>query len=64
MLETKIDELLKKNHLSITGGRRRILELFLNKKALYHIVISKKKRVKNLIASPYIVRSRYSLRKD
>jgi Fur family ferric uptake transcriptional regulator len=43
MLETKIDELLKKNHLSITGGRRRILELFLQHEgALSHSDIEKK----------------------
>jgi Fur family ferric uptake transcriptional regulator len=43
MLETKIDDLLKKNHLSITGGRRRILELFLQQEgALSHSDIEKK----------------------
>jgi Fur family ferric uptake transcriptional regulator len=43
MMETKIDELLKKNHLSITGGRRRILELFLQQEgALSHSDIEKK----------------------
>lgn len=43
MSESKIDELLKKNHLSITGGRRRILELFLqNEGALSHSDIEKK----------------------
>src|SRR5260221_12794525 len=43
MIETKIDELLKKNHLSITGGRRRILELFLQQEgALAHGDIEKK----------------------
>ena len=43
MSETKIDELLKKNHLSITGGRRRILELFLLQEgALSHSDIEKK----------------------
>ena len=29
MMQKKIDELLRRNHLSITGGRRKILELFL-----------------------------------
>src|ERR1700744_3079328 len=43
MLEMKIDELLKKNHLSVTGGRRRILELFLEQEgALSHSDIEKK----------------------
>ncbi|HVS94949.1 MAG TPA: transcriptional repressor [Puia sp.] len=28
-MQKRIDDLLKKNHLSITGGRRKILELFL-----------------------------------
>ena len=43
MIESKIDELLKKNHLSITGGRRRILELFLQQEgALSHSDIEKK----------------------
>ena len=43
MIEKKIDELLKKNHLSITGGRRRILELFLQQEgALSHSDIEKK----------------------
>ncbi|MBS1601244.1 MAG: transcriptional repressor, partial [Bacteroidetes bacterium] len=42
-MEKKIDEILKKNHLSITGGRRRILELFLQQEgALSHSDIEKK----------------------
>src|ERR1700750_1361057 len=41
-IEKKIDDLLKKNNLSITGGRRRILELFLKQEgALSHNDIEK-----------------------
>ena len=43
MLESKIDDLLKKSHLSVTGGRRKILELFLQHDgALSHSDIEKK----------------------
>src|ERR1700726_1542384 len=43
MIERKIDELLKKNHLSVTSGRRKILELFLHQDgALSHSDIEKK----------------------
>ena len=42
-MEKRIDDILKKNHLSITGGRRRILELFLLQEgALSHSDIEKK----------------------
>ena len=42
-MEKKIDELLKNNHLSITGGRRLILALFLPQEgALSHSDIEKK----------------------
>ncbi len=42
-IETKIDLLLKKSNLSVTGGRRRILELFLQHDgALSHGDIEKK----------------------
>src|ERR1700743_872655 len=43
MMEKNIDELLKKNHLSVTGARRRILELFLEQYgALSHSDIEKR----------------------
>lgn len=43
MLDKKVDDLLKKNHLSITGGRKKILELFLQQEgALSHSDIEKK----------------------
>ena len=43
MNEKKAEELLKKNQLSITGGRRKILELFLQQDgALSHSDIEKK----------------------
>ena len=43
MTEKKIDDLLKKNHLSVTGGRRKILELFLLQDgALSHSDIERK----------------------
>ena len=43
MVEKKAEELLKKNQLSITGGRRKILELFLQHDgALSHSDIEKK----------------------
>ena len=42
-MQKKIDDLLKRNHLSITGGRRKILELFLQHDgALSHSDIEKK----------------------
>lgn len=42
-MQKKIDELLKKNHLSVTGGRRKILELFLQQDgALSHSDIEKR----------------------
>ena len=42
-MEKKIDEILKKNQLSITGGRRKILELFLQQDgALSHSDIEKR----------------------
>src|SRR6201996_7574313 len=42
-MEKNIEDILKKNHLSITGGRRRILELFLQQDgALSHSDIEKK----------------------
>jgi Fur family ferric uptake transcriptional regulator len=42
-MDNKIDHLLKKNQLSITGGRRKILELFLQQDgALSHSDIEKK----------------------
>ncbi|MBS1665547.1 MAG: transcriptional repressor [Bacteroidetes bacterium] len=42
-MEKKIDELLKKNHLSVTGGRKKILELFLQQEgALSHSDIERK----------------------
>ena len=42
-MQKKIDELLKKNHLSITGGRRKILELFLQQDgALSHSDIERR----------------------
>jgi Fur family ferric uptake transcriptional regulator len=41
--EKKIDEILKRNQLSVTGGRRKILELFINHEgALSHSDIEKK----------------------
>src|SRR6201996_6659277 len=43
IMEKKIDELLKKSQLSVTGGRRKILELFLLQEgALSHSDIEKK----------------------
>lgn len=43
MVKKQADELLKKNHLSITGGRKKILELFLQHDgALSHSDIEKK----------------------
>ena len=43
IMEKKIDEILKKNQLSVTSGRRRILELFLLQDgALSHSDIEKK----------------------
>lgn len=43
MMEKKIDDLLKEKHLSVTGGRRKILELFLQHDgALSHNDIEKK----------------------
>ena len=43
MMEKKIDDLLKRNHLSVTGGRKKILELFLQHDgALSHSDIEKK----------------------
>src|ERR1700753_1127617 len=43
MIEKRIEELLKKNHLSITGGRKKILELFLQQDgALSHSDIEKR----------------------
>ena len=43
MINKKADDLLKKNHLSITGGRKKILELFLQHDgALSHSDIEKK----------------------
>ena len=42
-MEKKIDELLRKSQLSVTGGRRKILELFLQQDgALSHSDIEKK----------------------
>src|ERR1700743_328190 len=42
-MENKIDELLKKKQLSVTSGRRKILELFLQQEgALSHSDIEKK----------------------
>src|ERR1700753_1823832 len=42
-MENKIDELLKKKQLSVTSGRRKILELFLMQEgALSHSDIEKK----------------------
>ncbi len=42
-MERQIDDILKNNHLSVTGGRRKILELFLsNPGALSHGDIEKK----------------------
>src|ERR1700691_6309406 len=42
-MEKKIDELLRKSQLSVTGGRRKILELFLQHDgALSHSDIEKK----------------------
>src|ERR1700722_969236 len=42
-MEKKIDELLRKSQLSVTGGRRKILELFLQQDgALSHSDIKKK----------------------
>ena len=42
-MQKKIDDLLKRNHLSITGGRRKILELFLQQDgALSHSDIEKR----------------------
>lgn len=42
-MENKIDEILKKNQLSVTSGRRKILELFLQHNgALSHSDIEKK----------------------
>jgi Fur family transcriptional regulator, ferric uptake regulator len=42
-MESKIDDLLKKSNLSVTGGRRKILELFLQHDgALSHSDIEKK----------------------
>src|SRR6201996_1834599 len=43
IMEKKIDELLKKSQLSVTGGRRKILELFVQHDgALSHSDIEKK----------------------
>src|SRR5580658_8941487 len=43
MMEKKLDDLLKKSQLSVTGGRRKILELFLQHDgALSHSDIEKK----------------------
>jgi Fur family ferric uptake transcriptional regulator len=43
MMEKKIDDLLKKSQLSVTGGRRKILELFLQQDgALSHSDIEKR----------------------
>lgn len=43
MFDKKVDDLLKKNHLSITGGRKKILELFLQHEgALSHSDIERK----------------------
>ena len=43
IMEKKIDELLRKSQLSVTGGRRKILELFLQQDgALSHSDIEKK----------------------
>jgi len=43
IMEKKIDELLRKSQLSVTGGRRKILELFLQHDgALSHSDIEKK----------------------
>jgi len=42
-MEKRIDELLKQNQLSVTSGRRKILELFLHQEgALSHSDIEKK----------------------
>src|SRR6201994_2641063 len=42
-MEKKIEELLKKNQLSVTGGRKKILELFLQQEgALSHSDIEKR----------------------
>ena len=42
-MERRLDDILKKHHLSITGGRRRILELFLQQDgALSHSDIERK----------------------
>ncbi len=42
-MENRTDDLLKKSHLSVTGGRRKILELFLQQEgALSHNDIEKK----------------------
>jgi Fur family transcriptional regulator, ferric uptake regulator len=42
-IEKKTDEILKRNQLSVTSGRRKILELFLNQEgALSHSDIEKK----------------------
>ena len=42
-METKIDDILRRNQLSITGSRKKILELFLNNiGALAHADIEKK----------------------
>src|SRR6201985_3966906 len=43
MINKRVDDLLKKNHLSITGGRKKILELFLQQDgALSHSDIEKR----------------------
>ena len=42
-MEARIDEILKQNQLSVTGSRKKILELFLsNEGALAHSDIEKK----------------------
>jgi Fur family ferric uptake transcriptional regulator len=42
-MQAQIDSILKRNNLSVTGGRKRILELFLeNRSALSHGDIEKK----------------------
>ena len=46
MINKKVDDLLKKNHLSVTGGRKKILELFLQQDgALSHSDIEKKAEI-------------------
>ena len=49
-MQEQIREILKKNSLSVTASREKILGLFLSEEGALRMVILKERRVKNSIA--------------